>query len=144
MTGNCHGHFDTLLGDFGTVFVDIEGTRRPSIMTFMPDCFIAHKADVARRQHKQYVPDESDQQEMLTMNAYGVGWNRISGCKPITRVILLSDNTGKMTKEAYESVPLGAIWHDSLGAAIACPDVQARFKLSDVAQVQAAAEKGEF
>jgi hypothetical protein len=66
------------------------------------------------------------------------------GCTSITRVVLLSDPSGRVVKEAYLSEPLEEAWRNNLGASNRCQALRVKFSLNDVRQVKAAAPNGEF
>jgi hypothetical protein len=67
-----------------------------------------------------------------------------SGCTSITRVVLLSDASGGVVKEAYLSEPLGETWRNNFGATNECQALWAKFSLDDVGKVREAAPNGEF
>jgi len=66
------------------------------------------------------------------------------GCTSITRIVMLSNPSGGIVKEAYLSKASSEVWKNGYGASNACEDLSARFSLDDVRQVKAAAPNGEF
>jgi hypothetical protein len=146
--GNCKGH-SAVLTDKGTAIatalMTVPANQEPSIGLYMPECILALKSASARKQFLKYVPDTEDRRTSLTIVANGwIGGTIRDGCASITRIVLVSDKSGRVTREAYLSDALPSNWQNGYGATTSCQDLRAKFKLSDVAAVQAAAEKKEF
>jgi len=66
------------------------------------------------------------------------------GCESVTRVILLSDPSGRIVREAYRSSTQSEAWQNAFGATNHCQSLTAKFSLEDLQQVRAAAEDREF
>jgi hypothetical protein len=54
------------------------------------------------------------------------------GCTSITRIVLLSDSSGGIVKEAYLTEPLSETWRNGFGATNECQALRAEFSLDDV------------
>jgi len=122
-----------------------QGSRAPSITLFLPDAVLAIRSETAKKQFMSYVPTEDDRKRALMVVAAGFVSEIVQGgCDSITRVVLLSDPAGTVKKEAYLSEPLGSTWRNGFGASNYCESLRAKFLLSDVQQVRAAAQNGEF
>ncbi len=122
-----------------------QGSRAPSITLYMPDAMIAIQSESARKQYLKYEPSEEDRQRALTIVAEGYVAETVQGgCNSITRVVLLSNPSGDVVKEAYLSEPLGETWRNAFGAGNYCGTFRAKFWLDDVQAVRAAAKDGEF
>jgi hypothetical protein len=134
------------------VYIMDGGTGAPSltplvasITLYMPDAILAMRSASAKAQFTKYVPSEEDKQLSLTITAHGSAGSTIAeGCTSITRVVLLSDPSGSVVKEAYLSEPLAQVWRNGYGATNECDDLRAKFSLEDVHQVKNAASNGEF
>lgn len=119
--------------------------RSPSISLYMPEALIAIKAQSAKKQFLKYEPSEGDRQLALTVVAQGsVAETVQGGCVSVTRVVLLSDPSGSVVKEAYQSEPLSETWRNAFGASNSCQTLRAKFWLDDVQEVRSAAKDGEF
>jgi poly(3-hydroxybutyrate) depolymerase len=122
-----------------------QGNQVPSIRLFMPDAVLAINAESAKRQFTQFMPSDEDKRRSLMIVAHGyVGKTITDGCSSITRVVLLSDPSGNLVKEAYFSEPLDGIWRNNFGATNTCQALRAKFSLEDVRKVKAASPNGEF
>jgi hypothetical protein len=122
-----------------------QGTRVPSIEIYMPEALLSIKSESARKQFIEYMPSPEDRQRSLTVIANGyVGKTPADGCASITRIILLSDRSGRLLKEADLSQPLEETWRNAFGATTYCQSVQAKFSLESVQKIRAAAPDGEF
>lgn len=146
--GNCKGHSAVLTDKataIATALMAVPANQEPSIGLYMPECILAIKSASARKQFLRYVPDTEDRRRSLTIVANGwIGGTIGAGCASITRIVLVSDKSGRVTKEAYLSDALPSNWQNGYGATNSCQDLRAKFRLSDVAAVAAAAEKKEF
>jgi hypothetical protein len=122
-----------------------QGNQVPEITLFLPEAVLAIRSESAKKQFIQYEPTEEDKRRSLMVVAKGYAGKTIGeGCTSITRVILLSDPSGGIVKEAYLSEPLDEVWSNSFGATNDCQELVAKFALEDVLRVKAAAPKGEF
>jgi hypothetical protein len=122
-----------------------QGNQVPAITLYMPEAVLAIRAESARNQFIQYEPSEEDKRRSLMIVAQGYAGKTITeGCTSITRVVLLSDPSGAVIKEAYLSEPLDEIWRNNLGATNRCQALRTKFSLDDVQKVRDAASKGEF
>ena len=103
------------------------------------------RAESARKQFTACEPTEEDKRQSLTIVAQGyVGTTISEGCTSITRIVLLSDPSGGVVKEAYLSEPLDDTWRNGFGATNQCQSLRAKFALDDVRKVKAAAQNSEF
>jgi hypothetical protein len=126
-------------------FSAAQGSQAPSITLYMPEAVLAMKADLARKQFTQYEPSDEDKRRSLMIIAQGyVGGTIAEGCTSITRVVLLSDPSGAIVKEAYLSEPSEDTWRNGFGATNSCQALRSKFSLADVQKVRAAAPDGEF
>jgi len=122
-----------------------QGAQTPSITLYLPEAILAMQNESAKKQFLKYEPTEEERQRALTVVAEGyVAKNVLGGCNSITRIILLSDPSGTIVKEAYLSEPLEATWRNVFGTSNYCQALRAKFSLEDVRQVRAAAKDGEF
>jgi hypothetical protein len=122
-----------------------QGVQAPSVTLFLPDALIAMRNESAKKQYIKYEPTQEDRQNVLTAVAEGFVAETVQGgCTSITRIILLSDQSGNVVKEAYFSEPLGEAWRNAYGASNYCQALRAKFSLEDVQQVRAAAQDHEF
>jgi hypothetical protein len=122
-----------------------QGVQAPSVTLFLPDALIAMRSGSAKKQYIKYEPTQEDRQNALTVVAEGFVAETVQGaCTSITRIILLSDQSGNVVKEAYFSDPLGETWRNAYGASNYCQALRAKFSLEDVQQVRAAAQDHEF
>lgn len=132
-------------GSFGRAMLGSAAGRSANITLLMPEAVLATRAESARKQFLQYRPTEEETHRALTVFAEGwVGEKPTDGCVSITRIVLLSDKSGTVVKEAYQSAPADQTWSNNFGASISCQNLVARFTLDDVQQVKAAAPNGEF
>jgi len=122
-----------------------QGNQVPSITLYMPEAVLAIQAESAKSQFKKYEPTEDERRNALMIVAEGYAGKTITeGCTSITRVVLLSDRSGGIVTEAYQSQPLSETWANNFGATNHCQALQAKFSLDDVHRVRAAAPNGEF
>jgi len=122
-----------------------QGNQVPVITLFMPDAVLAIRAESAKKQFTQYEPVEEDKRRSLMIVAQGFAGKTITeGCTSITRIVIVSDATGGVAKEAYLSEPLSETWRNNFGATNSCQQLRAKFTLDDVHAVKAAARNGEF
>ncbi|MGA9544608.1 MAG: hypothetical protein WBQ85_13630, partial [Candidatus Sulfotelmatobacter sp.] len=121
------------------------GAQAPAITLFMPEAVLAMSAKSHNNAFTQYEPSEEDKRRSLTIVAEGYAGTKITdGCTSITRVVLLSDPSGAVVKEAYLSEPLEENWKNNFGATNRCQGLRTKFSLDDVQEVKAAAPNGEF
>jgi hypothetical protein len=126
-------------------FMAAQGNQVPAITLFMPEAVLAIRTESARKQFTRYEPDEEDKRRSLMIVARGYAGKTIAeGCTSITRIVLLSDPSGSVVQEAYLSEPLTETWRNGFGATDRCQELRAKFSLSDVRKVRAAAPNGEF
>jgi hypothetical protein len=122
-----------------------QGKQVPSITLFMPEAVLAIRAEAAKKQFTGYTPAEEDKRRSLMVVAQGYAGKTVAeGCTSITRIVLLSDSSGGLVKEAYLSEPLAETWRNGFGATNQCQSLRVKFALADVATVKAAAPNGEF
>jgi hypothetical protein len=122
-----------------------QGNQVPSIALFMPEAVLAIRAQSAKKQFIQYEPEEEDKRRSLMIVAHGYAGSTIAeGCTSITRIVLISDPSGSVVKEAYLSEPLGETWRNGFGATNQCQALRAKFSLDDVRKIREAAPNGEF
>lgn len=122
-----------------------QGNQTPSITLYMPEAVLAIRAESAKKQFTRYEPEEEDKRRSLMIVAEGYAGKTITeGCTSITRVVLLSDPSGRVVQDAYLSEPLAETWRNNFGATNQCQSLRAKFSLADVRKVQAAAPNGEF
>jgi|SRR5579864_40083 len=128
--------------DMGVTTANGSGT--PKVLLFMPEAVLAMKSESAKKQFLAYEPTDEEKRRSLTISAHGfVGKTLREGCASITRVILLSDASGAVVKEAYLSEPLAETRQNGARAAH-CQALRTKFTLLDVQTVKAAAPDGEF
>lgn len=122
-----------------------QGNQVPIITLYMPEAVLAMRAESAKKQFTAYEPTEEDKRQSLMIVAQGYAGTTIAeGCTSITRIVLLSDPSGSVVKEAYLSDPLDETWRNGFGATNQCQSLRAKFSLDDVRKVKAAAPNGEF
>lgn len=124
-----------------------QGNQVPTITLYMPEAVLAIRSESAKKQFVQYELSEEDKRRSLMVVAQGYAGKTIaSGCTSITRVVLLSNPSGGIVKEAYLSEPLGETWRNNFGATNKCQALRAKFSLDldDVRKVREAALNGEF
>jgi hypothetical protein len=122
-----------------------QGNQVPSIILYMPEAVLAIRAESAKKQFIQYEPAEEEKRRSLMIVAQGYAGKTIAdGCTTITRVVLLSDPSGRVVQEAYLSEPLEETWRNGFGATNRCQALRAKFSIADVRKVKAAAPEGEF
>jgi len=122
-----------------------QGNQVPSITLYMPEAVLAIQSESARRQFLQYKPLPEERLRSLMIVAEGYAGKTITeGCTSITRIVLLSDRSGGVVVEAYQSHPLPETWKNNFGGTSHCQALQAKFPLDDVKRVQTAAPNGEF
>ncbi len=122
-----------------------QGNQVPLITLYMPEAVLAIRAQSAKKQFIQYEPLEEDKRRSLMIVAQGyAGQTIVEGCTSITRVVLVSDPSGGVVKEAYFSEPLSETWKNNFGGTNNCQELRAKFTLDDVHEVKAAALNGEF
>lgn len=122
-----------------------QGAQVPAITLFMPQAMIAIRSDTARQEFRHYELTEEDQRNALTIVARGyAGKTMSSGCTDITRIVLLSSESGGVIEEAYLSEPLEESWRNGFGATDSCQRLRAKFSMDAVKRVKAAAPNGEF
>lgn len=120
------------------------GSGTPRILLFMPEAVLASQSESAKKQFTSYEPTSEEKRRSLMISAHGfVGKTAREGCASVTRVILLSDPSGGMVKEAYLSEPLNETRQNGARAAH-CQALRTKFTLDDVQTVKAAAPDGEF
>lgn len=122
-----------------------QGNQVPKLFLYMPEAILAIQSESAKKQFTQYQPTEEEKRRSLMIVAHGYAGKTITeGCTSITRVVLLSDPSGSVVREAYLSEPLGETWRNNFGATNECQALRAKFSLDDVHKVRAAASNGEF
>ncbi len=122
-----------------------QGAQVPRITLYMPEAIIARQSRSAKNQFIRYEPSEEDELRSLTVVARGYAGKTITeGCTSITRVVLLSDPSGRTIGESYVSEPLDEVWRNNFGATDVCQALRAKFAISEVKGVRAAAPNGEF
>jgi len=142
LSGSGKNHW-VLVEDMGLMAA--QGNQVPSITLYMPEAVLAIRAESAKKQFLHFEPSEDDMRRSLMAVAQGYAGKTITeGCTSITRVVLLSDPSGRVVKEAYLSEPLEEAWRNNLGASNRCQALRVKFSLNDVRQVKAAAPNGEF
>jgi hypothetical protein len=132
-----------LIQDMGLMAA--QGNQVPTISLFMPDAVLGIQAESAKKQFTHYEPTEEDKRKSLMIVAHGYAGKTIAdGCTSITRIVLLSDPSGGIVKEAYLTEPLSETWRNGFGATNECQALRAKFSLDDVQTVRQAAPNGEF
>ena len=122
-----------------------QGAQVPSITLLMPDAVLAMQNEFAKKQFVKFEPTQEDRERALMVLGQGFVAEHVQGgCISITRIVLLSDPSGKVVKEAYLSKPSGEIWQNAFGATNYCQSLTAKFSLEDVQEVRDAAQGGEF
>ena len=122
-----------------------QGNQVPSITLYMPEAVLAIRAESAKKKFTRYEPPEENKRRSLMVVVQGYAGKTIAeGCASITRIVLLSDSSGGVVKEAYLSEPLAETWRNGFGATNSCQSLRVKFSLADVATVKAAAPSGEF
>jgi len=120
------------------------GSGTPRIFLFMPEAVLASQSQSAKKQFLAYEPTSEEKRRSMMIVAHGfVGKTAREGCASVTRVILLSDPSGGLVKEAYLSEPLNETRQSGVRAAH-CRALRTKFTLDDVQKVKAAAPDGEF
>ena len=121
------------------------GNQIPSLTLYMPEAVLAIRAASAKKQFLKYEPTDEDRRSSLMVVAEGYAGETIKdGCTSITRIVLLSNQAGGVVKEAYLSEPLEESWRNDFGATNRCQALRAKFSMSDVEEVKAAATNHEF
>jgi hypothetical protein len=116
-----------------------------SITLYMPEAILGFQSASAKSQFLKYLPSDEDKRKSLVIFAHGSAGSTISeGCTSITRIVLLSDPSGRVVKEAYLSEPSTEVWRNGYGATNQCEDLRAKFSLEDVHKIKSAAPDGEF
>jgi hypothetical protein len=142
LSGSGKNHW-VLVADMGLMAA--QGNQVPSITLYMPEAVLWMRAESAKKQFLHFDPAAEDVQRSLMVVAQGYAGKTITeGCTSVTRVVLLSDPSGRVVKEAYLSEPLEETWRNNLGATNLCQALRVKFSLNDVHQVKAAAPNGEF
>jgi hypothetical protein len=142
LSGNGRNHW-VLVEDMGLMAA--QGNQVPSVTLYMPEAVLAIQAESAKKQFIHYEPSEDDIRRSLLVVAQGYAGKTITeGCTSITRVVLVSDPSGRVVKEAYLSEPLEEKWRNNFGATNRCQALRAEFSMNDVHEVRAAAPNGEF
>ena len=132
-----------LIQDMGIMAA--QGNQVPTISLFMPEAVLGIQAQSAKKQFTHYEPTEEDKRKSLMVVAHGYAGKTIAdGCTSITRIVLLSDSSGGIVKEAYLTEPLSETWRNGFGATNECQALRAKFSLADVQTVRQAAPNGEF
>jgi hypothetical protein len=132
-----------LIQDMGLMAA--QGNQVPTISLFMPEAVLGIQAQSAKKQFTHYEPTEEDMRKSLMVVAHGYAGKTIAdGCTSITRIVLLSDSSGGIVKEAYLTEPLSETWRNGFGATNECQALRAKFSLDDVQTVRQAAPNGEF
>ncbi|MGB8582944.1 MAG: hypothetical protein WCD47_19150 [Candidatus Sulfotelmatobacter sp.] len=132
-----------LIQDMGLMAA--QGNQVPTISLFMPEAVLGIQAQSAKKQFTHYEPTEEDRRKSLMIVTHGYAGKTIAGgCTSITRIVLLSDSSGGIVKEAYLTEPLGETWRNGFGATNECQALRAKFSLNDVQTVRQAAPNGEF
>jgi hypothetical protein len=132
-----------LIQDMGLMAA--QGNQVPTISLFMPEAVLGIQAQSAKKQFTHYEPTEEDKRKSLMVVAHGYAGKTIAdGCTSITRIVLLSDSSGGIVKEAYLTEPLSETWRNGFGATNECQALRAKFSLDDVQTVRQAAPNGEF
>jgi hypothetical protein len=142
LAGKGRGNW-VLIQDMGLMAA--QGNQVPSISLYMPEAVLWIQAESAKKQFMNYEPSQEEKRRALMVVAHGYAGKTITeGCTSITRVVLLSDLSGKVVKEACLSEPLEEMWRNNFGATNDCQALRAKFSLRDVHEVKAAAPNGEF
>jgi poly(3-hydroxybutyrate) depolymerase len=132
-----------LIQDMGLMAA--QGNQVPTISLFMPEAVLGIQVQSAKKQFTHYEPTEEDKRKSLMVVAHGYAGKTIAdGCTSITRIVLLSDSSGGIVKEAYLTEPLSETWRNGFGATNECQALRAKFSLDDVQMVRQAAPNGEF
>jgi hypothetical protein len=120
--------------------------QNPTVSIYMPEAILATQGEIARRQFLKYAPSVEDTRRSITVIAEGLAGGTTTGpdCTSITRVVLLSDPSGKVVEEAYLSEPLEESWRNGFGVTSVCQAMRAKFSMESVRKVKAAATDGEF
>lgn len=150
------GHAELL--DMGAIFAhDLtggagHGVQIPSLDLYMPEAWLRSEAESARKQYKAFQPSAEDTLRALTIIAKGLSSTKsetddaLSGptCNSVTRVVLINGKNGEAVAEAVNVHLYDATVGNIFGATAPCSFLMAKFLLSDVERVEAAAPKGEF
>lgn len=121
------------------------GQRIPSLALYMPEAILAIVGESSRKQFLRAEPTEEQKRRSLTVIAEGwVGDKVTDGCTSITRIVLISDTSGRVVQEAYLSEPLDETWRNNFGASNTCQALRAKFSLDDVERIKNSATNGEF
>jgi hypothetical protein len=132
-----------LIQDMGLMAA--QGNQVPTISLFMPEAVLGIQAQSAKKQFTHYEPTEEDKRKSLMVVAHGYAGKTIAeGCTSITRIVLLSDSSGGIVKEAYLTEPVSETWRNGFGATNEFQALRAKFSLDDVQTVRQAAPNGEF
>ncbi len=117
----------------------------PFVALYLPEAVIAAKNEQAKKQFLSYQPSEEDRKRSLTVVAHGyVGETYQEGCESITRVVMVSSESGGVVEEAYLSGAATEAWSNAYGATNNCQLLKAKFSLAAVERVRSAAKDGEF
>lgn len=142
LSGKGRDHWE-LIWDKGLMAA--QGNQVPLITLYMPEAVLAIRAESAKKQFIQYEPSDEDRRRSLMIVAQGYAGKTIAeGCTSITRVVLVSDPSGGVVKEAYFSEPLSETWRNNFGGTNNCQELRTKFTLGDVQEVKTAAPNGEF
>jgi hypothetical protein len=122
-----------------------QGAQVPAITLLMPQAIIATRSDAAKEAFRHYEPSDEDQRNALTIIARGyAGETMAGGCTDITRVVLLSSESGGTIEEAYLSEAVDETWRNGFGATDSCQRLRAKFSMLSVKRIKSAARNGEF
>lgn len=135
--------------DMQTVFAHTgsgQGKQLPKIEVFMPDAWIAFQREYAKKQYLKYEPTNEDTLRAMTIVASGMAIGTSSGpaCDSVARIALISDKAGSVVVESLKNESQDSTWQNAFGAKATCVSVKAKFMLSEISRVQAAADKGQF
>lgn len=113
---------------------------------WMPETWLFSLAENSKHQYAQYKPTSDDTMRAITVSAMGLQAGTTSGptCSSVTRIALISGKVGSVVAEAANSGSGNNTIQNGFGAQATCSFVTAKFLLSDVKRVKAAADRGEF
>jgi hypothetical protein len=120
--------------------------QNATMTIYMPEALLAIRQESAKRQFLKYQPTDDDMRQAIMVVAEGFAAGISGGplSTSITRVVLVSDPSGKVVEEAYLSEPLGESWQNGFGATSHGQSLRVRFSMDSVQRVKAAAPNGEF
>jgi hypothetical protein len=123
---------------------DVQIAQNATLTIYSALAVIAIRQASAKKQFLDYQPSEEDERRSFTLIASGFEIAGTASSRTyISRIVLLSDPSGKVVEEAYLTKPLDANWSNAFGANHG-QSFLAKFSMESVENVKEAAANGEF